>query len=146
MTKWVTPVAAGTAAPSPSPSPSDQAQALQFAAEWFNAGTEAADAQAMRRFYADSVRYYERGTLPWSAVAADKAAYLRRWPLRSYQLDQVQLLSAADGSTADDELQVAMHFHWRVERDGRWRRGLAVTVLALRQVDGQWRVVAERGG
>jgi hypothetical protein len=124
---------------------------VQFATAWFDAGAQAADAQAMRRFYADTVAYYQRGAQPWRALAADKAAYLRRWPQRHYQLNGVRLLPPATAAAAgdalpDDTVCVALNFHWRVERDGRWRRGQAVTVLALRRVDGELRVVMEREG
>jgi len=130
----------------PAAAPASAAQAKQFATAWFEAGAQATDAQAMRRFYADTIAYYQRGEQSWRVVAADKAAYLRRWPQRSYQLDGVQLLSAADGAPSDDAVQVALNFHWRVERDGRWFRGQSVTVLALRRVGGELRVVMEREG
>jgi len=139
-------VAAEPAAPLPATALPNAEQAKQFATAWFEAGARASDAQTMRRFYADTIAYYQRGEQSWRAVAADKAAYLRRWPQRSYQLDGVQLLRAAEGTPASDAVQVALNFHWRVERDGRWFRGQAVTVLALRRVGGELRVVMEREG
>lgn len=136
------PMPAPAAAPEPAPAAGDTRPALAAATAWFEAGARADQAEAMRRFYADAVDYYDRGRLTWPLVAADKSAYLRRWPERDYQL----LATTAQPGCGADACQVLLQFRWQVSRDGHWRRGQGSTLLGLRRVDGELRVVSERAG
>src|SRR5690242_8736922 len=44
------------------------------------------DLDAIAELYDDEVHYYDRGPLSRENVMRDKSFYLRRWPIRHYQL------------------------------------------------------------
>lgn len=132
------------AAPSPAPDPAHQAdQTDQFVRDWLAAEAGAAgNPSALRSFYADQVAYRGRNAAGWTTIAADKARFMQRWPGRHYELLAVHTLS--DGP--EGQWQGALHVRWRLENQGRWRRGESVTLLTLRRIDGRWRIVAEAAG
>lgn len=147
----ITPIAAeptATATAVVSATPADgwlapsAAEALAAARAWFDADSQATEVLALRAHYADTVDFLDRGPQPWSAVQAHKRDYLQRWPVRHYALLRAESLAGGPR----DQTRVALHYRWRIERDGHWRQGQAVTLLAFQRQDGQVRVVMERPG
>lgn len=135
------PAAAGAAGPAPGTAMPPELE--RFARTWL-AEEAAADAERLDRLrplYADRLAYRGRADADWAVVAADKAGYLRRWPQRQYQLQALRVLGPAD----DGSLRVALQVRWQLENQGRWRRGDSVTVLSLRRIGGEWRIVGEAG-
>lgn len=135
------PAAAGAAGPAPGTAMPLELE--RFARTWL-AEEAAADAERLDRLrplYADRLTYRGRADADWAVVAADKAGYLRRWPQRHYQLLALRVLGPAD----DGSLRVALQVRWQLENQGRWRRGDSVTVLSLRRIGGEWRIVGEAG-
>lgn len=58
-------------------------QAKTFLQRWFQASSNATSAADIIGFYSSQVDYYGKGVVSKSYVESDKAAYFKRWPVRS---------------------------------------------------------------
>ena len=141
-TATATAIAIATTTPTDGGQAPTATEALAAARAWLDADSQATDVQTLRGHYADTVDFQDRGPQPWSAVQANKRDYLLRWPVRHYALLRAEPVAGGP----QDQTRVALHYRWRVERDGHWRQGQAITLLAFQRQDGQVRVVMERPG
>lgn len=134
---------AASGATAPGPGAAAQQELERFARTWLaeEAGAGPEQLDRLRALYAERLDYRGHAGADWAVVAADKAAFLRRWPQRQYQLLALRVLAPGP----DDSVRVALQVRWQLDNHGRWRRGESLTLLSLRRIDGAWRIVGEAG-
>ncbi|THF70713.1 hypothetical protein E7T06_06130 [Deinococcus sp. Arct2-2] len=105
------------------------------------AAGELSDPASALNMYADNVTYFKQGLKPKSFLYADKSAYFKRWPSRTYSLAS-QVATLSDGGLTR---QVRFDYDYRVERPGKTLAGRAYTVLGLERLGSELAITSETG-
>ena len=92
--------------------------------------------------YADVISYYGKSQTSRMAVMADKRAYYRRWPSRTYTYQPDSLKLAEVGS---DGIGISFRHTYEVAKGPERRRGTAVTRLDVALRDGRFMILSEDG-
>lgn len=92
--------------------------------------------------FAPRVKYYKKGVISREALLADKEAYYKRWPQRSYQLitDSVQASAGAG-----DSIDITFRYEFQVSRSAETRRGTGISRLSVQLINGAFAIVSEDG-
>lgn len=118
----------------------DQARAALFVLDAFF-DTEATLEELSGR-YAQRVSYYGAGEVSRDAVLKDKAAYLRRWPVRRVRPDLPTLEASASG---DGVFEVAVEIDFEVVNDESRITGRSLVEIVLRERGDGFEVIGEGG-
>lgn len=96
---------------------------------------------ALRPYFDETVSpYYSMPSASWTAIAADKEAYFRRFPEIHYQLLMWKHTPQSDGS---EEIEYDVSYRV-VRNDGVLAHGVSHSIATVRFRDGVWKIAAIR--
>jgi hypothetical protein len=94
-------------------------------------------------FYANSVDYFDVGTVTKEFIFQDKDRYCQHWKEVHYELSgPVAVANAGFGS--DKQLTFETSFFARSPERNASALGKALNVLTIRAIDGAWKIIAEK--
>lgn len=118
----------------------EQARAALFVLdEFLDTGSKL---EEVSRRYAQIVSYYDRGRLSRDAVMRDKAAYMRRWPVRRVRPDLRTLVVTTSG---DGVFEVAVEIDFEVTNDHAQIAGRSIVDVVVRYRGDSFEVIGEGG-
>ena len=121
-----------------------EAAAAMFVVDRFlNGANELRD---VRRFYGESVFYFDQGVQSRDEVLADKRAYFERWPQRSLTPDLATLKTRPiPGSDGRMDVEVRLEVDFDVASGARSASGRSTVVLILAERGDAFIVLSEGG-
>lgn len=119
-----------------------QADAIAFARNWFEAGSITASVDDILPFYSPEVDYYKKGVVNQEFIAADKAGFIKRWPVRRYVIEDITHL----GIGVAGESLLSISFKWEVENATQSKSGSASIELSVKDFEGRLLIIKESGG
>lgn len=90
--------------------------------------------------YGETVDFYDKGYVAKEFVQEDKQKYFARWPSRSYVL-----VSELQTREILSDVRVSFEYTFDVRNVNSSRRGKASCQLTLQRIDGQGKIVGEKG-
>ena len=115
-------------------------EARAVVVRWLELSQDNNSLAGVMALYADEVDFYKLGRVTRDVVRADKRKYFDRWPMREHV---AETMSSGNG---ENEIKVAVVFHYEISNSKKSSQGDAKTMLVLRKQNDRILIVSEKEG